>query len=115
MKLLRFESSLTEKGALATFEALALGAVDFISKPINAAVVRARVHAHLTLRRHADAVEAAHTGATKREGPATGYSQTVPMTAAPLGDELVHDIEVELARHIGPLSKVYPMFRLKMP
>lgn len=30
---------------------LQLGAVDFISKPINAAVVRARVHAHLTLRR----------------------------------------------------------------
>jgi signal transduction histidine kinase len=29
---------------------LGLGAVDFISKPINAAVVRARVHAHLLLR-----------------------------------------------------------------
>lgn len=30
---------------------LALGAVDFISKPINAAVVRARVNTHLVLRR----------------------------------------------------------------
>lgn len=30
---------------------LQMGAVDFISKPINVAVVRARVHAHLTLRK----------------------------------------------------------------
>jgi signal transduction histidine kinase len=31
-------------------EGLQMGAVDFISKPINAAVVRARVHTHLALR-----------------------------------------------------------------
>ena len=33
---------------------LALGAVDFISKPINPAIVRARVKTHLTLKRQAD-------------------------------------------------------------
>ena len=31
-------------------QGLALGAVDFIFKPVNAAVVRARVHTHLLLR-----------------------------------------------------------------
>lgn len=35
-------------------QGLALGAVDFISKPINPPVVRARVHTHLTLKAHAD-------------------------------------------------------------
>jgi len=34
--------------------ALALGAVDFISKPINPAIVRARVKTHLTLKAHTD-------------------------------------------------------------
>ncbi|TWO66958.1 protein kinase [Caenimonas sedimenti] len=52
------------------------------------------------------AVEPAKTGTTKREGPATGYSQTVPVASVPLDDDAVHEIEVELARHIGPLSKV---------
>jgi serine/threonine protein kinase len=52
------------------------------------------------------AVEPAHTGTTKRLGPATGYSQTVPVSTAPLDNDAVHDVEVELARHIGPLSKV---------
>jgi len=33
---------------------LAMGAVDFIAKPINPAVVRARVHTHVTLKRQAD-------------------------------------------------------------
>ena len=33
---------------------LAIGAVDFISKPINPAIVRARVKTHLTLKRQAD-------------------------------------------------------------
>ena len=33
---------------------LEAGAVDFISKPVNAAVVRARVRTHLTLKRQAD-------------------------------------------------------------
>jgi diguanylate cyclase (GGDEF)-like protein len=33
---------------------LALGAVDFISKPINPAIVRARVKTHLTLKRQSD-------------------------------------------------------------
>lgn len=35
-------------------QGLALGAVDFISKPINPPVVRARVHTHLTLKAQAD-------------------------------------------------------------
>ncbi len=35
-------------------QGLALGAVDFISKPINPSVVRARVRTHLTLKAHAD-------------------------------------------------------------
>lgn len=34
--------------------ALEIGAVDFITKPVNAAVVRARVRTHLTLKRQAD-------------------------------------------------------------
>jgi diguanylate cyclase (GGDEF)-like protein len=34
--------------------ALAAGAVDFITKPVNAAVVRARVRTHLTLKRQSD-------------------------------------------------------------
>lgn len=47
------------------------------------------------------------TGTTKREGPSTGYSQTVPMkTIKPLEVEAVHEIEMELARHIGPLARV---------
>ena len=33
---------------------LGLGAVDFISKPVNPAVVRARVHTHLTLKFQSD-------------------------------------------------------------
>jgi len=47
------------------------------------------------------------TGTTRRIGPATGYTQTQPMKAVkPLEPEDVHDIESELARHIGPLAKV---------
>jgi serine/threonine protein kinase len=44
---------------------------------------------------------------THREGPSTGYSQTLPMkTIKPLDPEAVLDIEMELARHIGPLARV---------
>lgn len=47
------------------------------------------------------------SGTTRREGPSTGYSQTVPMkTIKPLEAEAVHEVEVELARHIGPLARV---------
>lgn len=35
-------------------QGLAVGAVDFIVKPVNAAIVRARVKTHLTLKRQAD-------------------------------------------------------------
>lgn len=35
-------------------QGLQVGAVDFISKPINPVIVRARVHTHLTLKRQAD-------------------------------------------------------------
>jgi diguanylate cyclase (GGDEF)-like protein len=38
--------------------ALAAGAADFISKPVNAAVVRARVRTHLTIKRQSDALRA---------------------------------------------------------
>ncbi len=38
--------------------ALDAGAADFISKPVNAAVVRARVRTHLTVKRQADALRA---------------------------------------------------------
>jgi diguanylate cyclase (GGDEF)-like protein len=38
--------------------ALAGGAADFISKPVNAAVVRARVRTHLTIKRQSDALRA---------------------------------------------------------
>jgi serine/threonine protein kinase len=44
---------------------------------------------------------------TQREGPSTGYTQTVPASAPEaLSDEEVQDMEAELARHIGPLAKV---------
>jgi serine/threonine protein kinase len=44
---------------------------------------------------------------TRPQKPSTGYTQTVSMQAgAPLNPEDVHDIEAELARHIGPLAKV---------
>jgi serine/threonine protein kinase len=45
---------------------------------------------------------------TRREGPSTGYTQTVPAGAEEnaLSDDEAHDIESELARHIGPLAKV---------
>jgi diguanylate cyclase (GGDEF)-like protein len=38
--------------------ALGAGAADFISKPVNAAVVRARVRTHLTIKRQSDALRA---------------------------------------------------------
>jgi serine/threonine protein kinase len=44
---------------------------------------------------------------TRRQGPSTGYTQTVPARAAqPLNADEAHDIEAELARLIGPLAKV---------
>ena len=46
-------------------------------------------------------------GTTQREGPSTGYTETLPVKPyQPLSAEDVHDIEVELARQIGPLAKV---------
>src|SRR5947207_2942750 len=47
------------------------------------------------------------TATTHRQGPSTGYTQTLPVKSLePLDPDDVHDIEVELARHIGPLAKV---------
>lgn len=43
---------------------------------------------------------------TRREGPTTGYTHTVPAAGNALNDEAVHEVEVELARHIGPLARV---------
>ena len=52
-------------------------------------------------------VEAAKKGDnTRTEGPRTGFTHTVPVSGDPLTAEQIHEIEVELARHIGPLSKV---------
>jgi signal transduction histidine kinase len=45
---------------------LQIGAVDFISKPVNAAVVRARVHAHLMLRNTLAQVKELNEGLEKR-------------------------------------------------
>lgn len=44
----------SEETELFAFEA---GAVDYITKPFNAAVVRARVRTHLSLKQHADALQ----------------------------------------------------------
>lgn len=47
------------------------------------------------------------TGTTRREGPSTGYTQTLPVkTVKPLDPDEVHEVEMDLARHIGPLAKV---------
>jgi serine/threonine protein kinase len=46
------------------------------------------------------------TATTQRGGPSTGYSQTVPVPSEPLDEDAVHEIETDLARHIGPLAKV---------
>ncbi len=44
---------------------------------------------------------------THREGPATGYTQTMPVASTqPLDAAQVAEVESELARHIGPLAKV---------
>ena len=53
-------------------------------------------------------VEAHQKTTTRREGPATGYTQTRPAETheVSLDPDAVHEVEVELARHIGPLAKV---------
>lgn len=52
-------------------------------------------------------VAAGPRGTTRREGPATGYTQTVPVASIePLDARQVAEVESELARHIGPLARV---------
>ncbi len=52
-------------------------------------------------------VVAGPRGTTRREGPATGYSQTVPVASIePMDPTQVAELEAELARHIGPLARV---------
>ncbi|HUR90859.1 MAG TPA: protein kinase [Ramlibacter sp.] len=47
------------------------------------------------------------TPTTRVQGPSTGYTQTRPSAdAKPLAEDDVRDVEMELARHIGPLAKV---------
>jgi class 3 adenylate cyclase len=47
------------------------------------------------------------TGNTKREGPTTGYTQTLPIkTIKPLEPDEVREVEMDLARSIGPLARV---------
>lgn len=53
------------------------------------------------------AAAAPQRGNTRKEGPSTGYTQTLPVQARqPIGDDVAHELEAELARHIGPLAKV---------
>jgi serine/threonine protein kinase len=50
---------------------------------------------------------AGHTGTTRREGPSTGYTQTQPMKPVkPLEPDDVREVEMDLARNIGPLARV---------
>ncbi len=52
-------------------------------------------------------VQPARTRTTQREGPSTGYSQTLPMkTIKPMDPVAVQEVEQDLARHIGPLARV---------
>jgi class 3 adenylate cyclase len=52
-------------------------------------------------------VAAGPRGTTRREGPATGYTQTRPVASTQVLDPTqLAEVEVELARHIGPLAKV---------
>ncbi len=52
-------------------------------------------------------VAAGPRGTTRREGPATGYTQTRPVTSLQTLDATqLAEVEVELTRHIGPLAKV---------
>jgi serine/threonine protein kinase len=47
------------------------------------------------------------TGNTRREGPSTGYTQTLPIKSMrPLEPDEVHEVEMDLARSIGPLARV---------
>ncbi len=46
------------------------------------------------------------TSTTRREGPSTGYTVTVPARPALLTDDEVLEVETELARHIGPMARV---------
>jgi two-component system chemotaxis response regulator CheB len=89
-------SSLTEEGALATLEALALGAVDFITKPggtISLSIddiaeqllskVRAALRAHPRSRRTPDASTAGTRTPTPRTARTEGPSRTPQTTAQP--------------------------------
>lgn len=52
-------------------------------------------------------VAAGPRGTTRREGPATGYTQTRPVASTQALDAAqLAEVEGELARHIGPLAKV---------
>jgi len=47
------------------------------------------------------------TSTTRREGPSTGYTQTLPVKSAkPLEPDEVHEVEMDLARNIGPLARI---------
>ncbi|NPC54033.1 protein kinase domain-containing protein [Caenimonas soli] len=46
-------------------------------------------------------------GNTRREGPSTGYTQTLPVKSIrALEPDEVHEVEMDLARNIGPLARV---------
>ena len=84
---------------------LQLGAVDFISKPINAAVVRARVHAHLTLRRTLREVQELNETLEARVARRTAELEQALDSLQKSRDELAHsEAKATLSTMIASVS-----------
>ncbi len=84
---------------------LELGAVDFISKPINAAVVRARVHAHLTLRRTLREVQELNENLEARVASRTAELEQALSSLQQSRDELAHsEAKATLSTMIASVS-----------
>jgi signal transduction histidine kinase len=84
---------------------LQLGAVDFISKPINAAVVRARVHAQLTLRRTLREVQELNENLEERVARRTTELEQALDSLQQSRDELAHsEAKATLSTMIASVS-----------
>jgi signal transduction histidine kinase len=84
---------------------LELGAVDFISKPINAAVVRARVHAQLTLRRTLREVQELNENLEARVASRTTELEQALESLQQSRDELAHsEAKATLSTMIASVS-----------
>ena len=84
---------------------LQLGAVDFISKPINAAVVRARVHAQLTLRRTLREVQELNENLEARVASRTAELEQALDSLQQSRDELAHsEAKATLSTMIASVS-----------